>query len=46
LEEKLAKKKFTESEMNHLRASSYVLDISPTIVHFSAEFKKNSGMPY
>lgn len=36
----MAKKKFTEEEMNHLRASNYVLDISPTIVHFSAQFKK------
>lgn len=36
----MAKKKFTEEEMNHLRASNYVLDVSPTIVHFSAQFKK------
>lgn len=36
----MAKKKFTEEEMNHLRASSYVLDVSPSIVHFSVEFKK------
>lgn len=36
----MANKKFTEEEMNHLRASSYVLDVSPSIVHFSAEFKK------
>ncbi len=36
----MANKKFTEKEMNHLRASSYVLDVSPSIVHFSAEFKK------
>jgi hypothetical protein len=36
----MANKKFTEEEMNHLRASSYVLDISPNIVHFSAEFKE------
>ena len=36
----MANKKFTEEEMNHLRASSYVLDISPSIVHFSAEFKE------
>lgn len=26
--------------MKHLRASVYVLDVSPTIVHFSATFKK------
>ncbi|HEY3425574.1 MAG TPA: HTH domain-containing protein [Negativicutes bacterium] len=36
----MANKKFTEEEMNHLRASSYVLEVSPSIVHFSAEFKK------
>lgn len=36
----MASKKFTEEEMNHLRASSYVLDVSPSIVHFTAEFKK------
>ncbi len=36
----MASKKFTEEEMNHLRASSYVLEVSPSIVHFSAEFKK------
>ena len=36
----MASKKFTEEEMNHLRASSYALDVSPSIVHFSAEFKK------
>lgn len=36
----MAKKKFTEDEMNRLRANSYVLDISPTIVHFSSGFKQ------
>ena len=36
----MANKKFTEEEMNHLRTSSYVLDVSPSIVHFTAEFKK------
>lgn len=36
----MARKKFTEEEMNHLKASSYVLDVSPSIVHFSAEFKE------
>jgi len=36
----MATKKINEEEMNHLRASSYVLDVSPSIVHFSAEFKK------
>lgn len=36
----MARKKFTENEMAHLRASKYVLEASPSIVHFSAEFKK------
>ena len=27
-------------EMNHFRASPYVLDVSPSIVHFSAKFKE------
>ena len=36
----MAKKKFTEEEMTRLRASPYVLDVSPSIVHFSAEFKE------
>jgi len=36
----MANKKFSEEEMNHLRASSYVLDVSPSLVHFSADFKK------
>lgn len=36
----MASKKFTEEEMKHLRSSSYVLDVSPSIVHFTAEFKK------
>jgi len=36
----MANKKFTEEEMNHLRSSHYVLDISPSIVHFSARFKE------
>jgi hypothetical protein len=36
----MTSKKFTEGEINHLRASSYVLEVSPSIVHFSAEFKK------
>jgi hypothetical protein len=39
-EYRMANKKFTKEEMNHLRASSYVLDVSPSIVHFSAEFKE------
>lgn len=36
----MANKKFTEQEMLILRNSKYVLDVSPGIVHFSAEFKK------
>ena len=36
----MANKKFTEEEMNHLRASHYVLYASPNIVHFSPEFKE------
>ena len=36
----MANKKFTQEEMNHLRASPYVLDVSPSIVHFSAKFKE------
>ena len=36
----MANKKFTEEEINHLRASPHVLDVSPSIVHFSAEFKE------
>ncbi len=35
----MARKKFTEEEMRYLRTSEYVLDVSPSIVHFSAEFK-------
>lgn len=36
----MAKNLFTEEEMNHLRASPFVLDVSPRIVHFSAKFKE------
>ena len=36
----MARRKFTEEEMALLRMSPYVLDISPSIVHFSAEFKE------
>jgi hypothetical protein len=35
----MATRKFTEDEMEHLKASPYVLDVGPKIVHFSAEFK-------
>ncbi len=40
LEEIMANRKFTEQEMLTLRNNKYVLDVSPSIVHFSAEFKK------
>ncbi len=36
----MANKKFTQDEMNTLRASPYVLAVSPSIVHFSAKFKE------
>ena len=36
----MATKKFTEEEMNRLRASSYVLNVTQHCVHFSAEFKE------
>lgn len=36
----MANKKFTAREMDQLRESPYVLDVSPSIVHFSAEFKQ------
>ena len=36
----MANKKLTVSEMEQLRESPYVLDVSQSIVHFSAEFKR------
>lgn len=36
----MANKKFTPDEMSILHKNKYVLDVSPSIVHFSAEFKK------
>lgn len=36
----MANKKFTAREMEQLRESPHVLDVSPSIVHFSAEFKQ------
>jgi hypothetical protein len=39
-ETRVARKKFTEVEVDRLKSSSYVLDVSPSIVHFSAEFKE------
>ena len=35
----MAGKKFTEEEMNQLRSSPYVLEVSSNQVHFSVEFK-------
>jgi hypothetical protein len=36
----MAKRNFTQDEMEHLKASPYVLDVSLTTVHFSAAFKR------
>jgi hypothetical protein len=36
----VANKKLTEEEMERLKVNPYVLDVSPSIVHFSAEFKE------
>ena len=36
----MARKKFTEEEMNVLRGSAYIIEVTPSIVHFSAEFKE------
>lgn len=36
----MANKKFTEAEMKILQSSPYVIDVSPSIVHFTAEFKE------
>ena len=36
----MARKKFTADEMEKLKASAYVLEVTPSIVHFSAEFKE------
>ena len=35
----MAAKKFTAREMGQLRESLYVLDVTQSIVHFSAQFK-------
>lgn len=35
----MANKKFTAREMDRLRESPYVLDVTQSIVHFSAQFK-------
>jgi len=36
----MANKKFTKEEMDQLRECPYVLKVTPSIVHFSAEFKQ------
>ena len=36
----MARRKFTEEEMDHLRKSPYVLEVRPSTVHFSVEFKE------
>jgi len=36
----MANKKFTDEEMDHLRGSQHVLHVTPSQVHFSAEFKQ------
>ena len=36
----MAKKKFSEAEMKQLQLNQYVLEVSPNVVYFSAEFKK------
>jgi hypothetical protein len=36
----MARKKFTKKEMEILKSSSYVLNVTPSIVHFSVEFKE------
>jgi hypothetical protein len=36
----MAKKLFTEEEIARLKASEYVLAVSPRVVHFSAAFKE------
>ena len=36
----MANRKFTDEEMDHLRGSQHVLHVTPSQVHFSAEFKQ------
>ncbi len=36
----MANKKFSEAEMKQLRLNQYVLEVSPDVIYFSAEFKK------
>jgi predicted Rdx family selenoprotein len=35
----MARKKFTKNEMEVLKSSTYVLNVTPSIVHFSVAFK-------
>ena len=49
----MAKRKFTKNEMERLSSNKYVLKVSPSLVHFSVQFKVdfwtllNQGMePY
>ena len=47
----MARKKLTQDEIMELQKSTYVLDATPNIIHFSAEFKEKfwngmmSGIP-
>lgn len=36
----MASRKFSKEEMEQLRACAYVLDITPSLIHFSVEFKQ------
>lgn len=37
----MSRKLFTKEEMDKLKQSIYVIDVSPSIVHFTAEFKQH-----
>jgi len=36
----MANKKFTEEEMEILKSSPFILEVSPSTIHFSVEFKE------
>jgi hypothetical protein len=36
----MANRKFTPNEISELKNNKYVLDVSPSVVHFSSEFKE------
>jgi len=36
----MSRKLFTKEEMDEIKKSIYVIDVSPSIVHFTAEFKQ------